>query len=144
LGWQVSCQGRLFKDKAQQTWTYQAPGKAGGHPRKPSTQVLAWIHRSPVIFQAGLLEPWRWEPLAMQPTHRTLMACGPVQLNLDERVELLVLHQGAKASWTEAQSPGVVVLSGFHPENQRIELLQQCMKEGVRWVDLCLVRLPRP
>jgi ComEC/Rec2-related protein len=144
LGWQVSCQGRLFKDKAQQTWTYQAPGKAGGHPRKPSTQVLAWIHRSPVIFQAGLLEPWRWEPLAMQPTHRTLMACGPVQLNLDERVELLVLHQGAKASWTEAQSPAVVVLSGFHPENQRIELLQQCMKEGVRWVDLCLVRLPRP
>ena len=144
LGWQVSYQVRLFKDKSQQTWTYQAPGKAGGHRSNPSTQVLAWIHRSPVIFQAGLLETWRWEPLTNRPAHRTLLACGPVQLKLDERVELLVLHQGAKASWTEALSPGVVILSGFHPENQRIELLQQCMREGVCWVDLCVVRLPRP
>jgi ComEC/Rec2-related protein len=144
LGWQVSCQMRHFKDKSQQTWIYQAPDKAGGHRSNLSTKVLAWIHRSPVIFQAGLLETWRWEPFANQPAHRTLLACGPVQLKLDERVELLVLHQGAKASWTEGLSPGVVVLSGFHPENQRIELLQQCMREGVRWVDLCVVRLPRP
>ena len=144
LGWQVSCQVRHFKDKSQQTWIYQAPDKAGGHRSNPSTQVLAWIHRSPVTFHAGLGEPWRWEPLANQPAHRTLLACGPVQLKLDERVELLVLHHGARASWIEALSPGVVVLSGFHPENQRIELLQQCMREGVRWVDLCVVRLPRP
>jgi hypothetical protein len=144
LGWQVSCQLRHFKDKSQQTWTYQPPGKASDHRSNPSKQVLAWTHRSPVIFQAGLWEPWRWEPLANQPAHRTLLAYGPVQLNVHERVELLVLHQGARASWTEALSPDVVILSGFHPENQRIELLQQCMKEGIRWVDLCVVRLPRP
>ncbi|MBU6273777.1 MAG: ComEC/Rec2 family competence protein [Bacteroidetes bacterium] len=144
LGWQVSCQVRHFKEKSQQTWTYQAPGEAGGLRSNPSTPFLAWIHRSPVIFHAGLGEPWRWEPLTNQPAHRTLLACGPVQLKLDERVELLVLHHGARASWIEALSPGVVVLSGFHPENQRIELLQQCMREGVRWVDLCVVRLPRP
>lgn len=144
LGWQVSCQVRHFKDNSQQTWTFQAPAKAGGHPNHPTKQILAWIHRSPVTFHAGHGEPWRWEPLANQPAHRTLLACGPVQLKLDERVDLLVLHQGARASWTETLSPGVVLLSGFHSENQRIELLQQCMREGVRWVDLCVVRLPRP
>lgn len=141
LGWQISCQARQIKDADYQKWSYHPLTNPREKDQKPQ-QVSAWIHRSPTVFQAGSMEPWPWKPIPEQPEHQTILASGSVELHLVQRVDLLVLHQGANVRWMEPMAPVVVVLSGFYPNEQRLELIKKCMKDGVTWFDLCSVRQP--
>ncbi|MGA1330455.1 MAG: ComEC/Rec2 family competence protein [Bacteroidia bacterium] len=100
--------------------------------------LRSWKNPPSLVVQLGSLEPFLWVNPKEESLHQTLLVQGKVHVNLLQKVDLLILHQGARANWTPKTQPGCLVLSGYSNRSDFAETLKRCHQEGIPSYDLRL------
>lgn len=105
-------------------------------PQAVGVGLKSWVNCPSLVLQFGTQEPCFWDRAKDMPPHQTLLAWGRLEVNLLQKVDLLILHQGAKAVWTPRTQPDFIVFGGYAKVDDDPEPLRKCLQDGVPYYDL--------